>query len=151
MTWWHSHPNAAEIVRKHWRQAELCIVALQEPCIAIGNDELRNIERVIRVAGVDDLRRWTPRKSWFVAVMLCPGDQTEALGATVLELGLDPRRFHFYLHAATPVSSLAGWAALGLPLDAVDQDVSDWKELHKLLGVHFNIQIVDDATSPAKP
>jgi hypothetical protein len=150
MTWWHAHPDAAEIARRNWKDAELFLIAEREPCLKIRLDELENIERVIVKGAVEELRSWDPRKSWLVAVLLCPGDSTDVLARIVDEEGLEPSRFHFYLAKGTPRSTLKGWAGAGLPLDAVDEDIEDWKALHKLLGIDFNVQIVNDALDIAQ-
>ncbi|MEA3135969.1 MAG: hypothetical protein QOC71_250 [Thermoplasmata archaeon] len=148
MTWWHAHPDASALVRSHWREAELLLFAQRQPCIAIRQDELAKIDRVMHAVEPDDLRAWAkrskPRRSWLAAVLLCPGDETAGLAAVVKDLGLDAERFHFYLHEDAKVNVLSGWANAGLPLDAVDEGIADWGALHKRLGLDFNVQIVED-------
>lgn len=148
MTWWHAHPDAAAIVRAHWRKAELLLIAQRQPCIAIRQDELARIDRVMHAVDPEDLRAWAkrskPRKSWFAAVLLCPGDETVGLAAVVQDLDLDARRFHFYLHKDARIGVLAGWAEAGLSLHAVDEGITDWAHLHKRLGLDFNVRIVND-------
>ncbi len=152
MTWWHLHPDAAAIVRANWKEAELLILAQRQPCLQIRQDELAKINRVMRAADVDGLRAWAKhkprRRGWFAAVLVCPEDETAGLAAVVKEMDLDPKRFHFYLHEDAKVTSLAGWAKAGLGLDAVDEGIKDWATLHKLLGIDFNVQVVNDATTP---
>jgi hypothetical protein len=154
MTWWHTHPDAAAIVRKHWREAELLVIAQRQPCIGIRRDELAKIDRVVLAVGLQELRAWVkrskPRKSWLVAVLLCRGDDTAELAAIVKDLGLDATRFHFYLHKDAKVGTLAGWADAGLSLDAVDEGITGWVMLHKILGIDFNVQIVNDAIQTEK-
>ena len=64
------------------------------------------------------------------------------------QLGLDSARFHFYLHKQASIDALAGWAEAGFSLDAVDDGIRDWATLHKLLGIDFNVQIVNDHAPP---
>lgn len=144
MTWWHDHPDASTLAKRHWKEAQLLLIAKRQPCIKIRDDELSNIDRVMRAAIPEDLQKWKLPKSWFVAVLICKGDDTEDLAQTVQRLGLDAQRFHFYLHADASVAALKAWADAGLPLDRVDDGVKDWATLHKLLGIDFNVQIVDD-------
>ncbi|MHB1260741.1 MAG: hypothetical protein ACYC2H_03400 [Thermoplasmatota archaeon] len=154
MTWWHTHPDAAAIVRAHWKEAELLVFAQRQPCIALRQDELARIDRVMLAVDAQGLRGWAkrskPRKSWLAAVLVCPGDDTADLAAVVQDLGLDATRFHFYLHKDAKVGALAAWAQAGLPLDAVDEDITDWALLHRRLGLDFNIQVVGDFIEVAR-
>lgn len=148
MTWWHSHPDAADLVRQHWKDAELLLFAQRQPCIQVRQAELNRINRVMRALAPSDLCVWakrrTPLKSWLAAVLVCPGDDLADLAAVVIDLGLDASRFHFYLAKGAKASQLAAWAAAGLPLDAVDEGITDWAALHKRLGLDFNVRIVED-------
>ncbi len=152
MTWWHTHPDAAAIVREHWEEAELLLVAHREPCITIRDAELSNIRRVTRAIDAPGLRAWAEgnkdRTSWMAAVLVCADDDTAELATAVQDLGLDASRFHFYLHDDASVEALRDWADAGLALEAVETGISDWKRLHKLLGIDFNVRIVDDFAGP---
>ena len=148
---WHAHPDATALVREHWHEAEAFLVAQRPPCIEIRDDEVRHIDRLLIGGRPDDLRAWKRPASWFIAVLVCDGDDTEALTAFVRDEGMDARRVHFYLHEAASGSALAAWRDAGLPLDRVDDRVDgrpirDWKDLHRLLGLHLNVQIVADFT-----
>lgn len=151
MTWWHEHPEAAKIASKNWGKSDLLVYAQREPCIKVQRDELANINRVVVALGPGQLRNFRPRHSWMAAILICKGDNTEELADIVQDGGHDPARFHFYLHKDADRSALKAWAAAGLPLDRVDEGIKDWKSLHKLLGIDFNVQVVDDAVRTAKP
>lgn len=149
---WHQHPDATDVVREHWHEAECFLVAARPTCIDIRDDEVGAIDRLLHGGSPDDLDAWIRPASWFVAVLLCPGDDTAALVRATERLGLDARRFHFYLHAEASFDALRAWADAGLPLDRVDDagpggtPITDWKALHRLLGLHFNVQILADFT-----
>lgn len=149
MSWWHPHPDAARVVRAYWKESELLIIAHQPPCVRIRDEELASIDRIARAADASDLRAWARhrRRSWMAAVLVCEGDDLRPLAKAVVDLHLDPGRFHFYVHQDAPVETLRDWAETGLPLDHVDTGVKDWRGLHKLLGVDFNVRIVDDFLS----
>lgn len=148
MTWWHSRPDAVAVIRKHWTEAELLLLAERQPCIKIRQDELAKIDRVLTAMTPDGSREWTgrahPHKSWFAAAIICAGDETARLAAAVKELHLDPARFHFYLHKDAGAEALKGWTEAGFGLDAVDEGIRDWATLYKRLGMDFNVQIVND-------
>ncbi len=149
---WHDHPDASRIVREHWQEAQCFIVAEREPCIGIAGDEVGNIgdNRRIIAGPADALAAWQPPASWFIAVIVCPGDDTLTLTNHVRRRGFDPARVHFYLHAEGTAESLKAWRDAGLPLDRVDdrapngRPFTDWTSLHKALGLHFNLQILRD-------
>ena len=147
---WHSHPDAATVVRDHWRNREVYLVAQREPCVTIRDDEVANIDRLLSGGMPEDLDAWARPASWFIAVVLCPGDDTQAITAYVREHGLDASRVHFYLHPDTRLSVLSAWAEAGLPLDRVDtagrsgRPIGDWQSLHPLLGLHLNNRILAD-------
>ncbi len=151
MTWWHDHPDAAKLASDNWPHAELLLYAQRQPCIRIRNDELERINRVIRITDEDDLHGWSAPRCWMAAVILCKGDNIQALVGAVKDTGLDDSRFHFYLHADCPLQVMQPWAEAGFSLDHVDTGIKDWKSLHKLLGIDFNVQIVNDAVNPAQP
>lgn len=149
---WHGHPDAARIVKENWHRAEAFIVAQREPCIEIRDDELRTIgdNRLLRGGLPEDLDAWKRPESWFIAVIVCPGDDTRAIAAYVKRNRLDPDRVHFYLHPQASNQALSAWRDAGYRLDHVDDrtptgtPIKDWEALHKLLGLHLNIQIVED-------
>lgn len=149
---WHRHPGASRIVRENWHRAQCFILAQREPCIAIRDDELRNIgdNRFLMGGLPDDLHAWDRPISWFLAVVVCAGDDTGAIARHVADHGLDARRVHFYLHEGASFQALAAWRDAGLPLDQVydttrgGQPIRAWRDLHQLLGLHFNMQIIED-------
>ncbi len=149
---WHEHPDASLIVRKHWHEAQCFILAEQEPCITIALDEVGNIaeNRQLVTGTIKDLENWDPPTSRFIAVLLCPGDDTDALAKHVATNRLDSSRVHFYLHKQAKTESLLPWKEAGFSLDRVDdctpdgRPFTDWGTLHKALGLHFNLQILTD-------
>jgi hypothetical protein len=149
---WHAHPDASKIVRKHWHEAQCFIIAEQEPCVTLAEDEVGNIgtNRQLISGTAANLLDWNPPKSWYIAVVVCRGDDTTTLVQSVRQAKLDPSRIHFYIHADGDSRSLIAWRDAGFPLDRVDdktpdgRPIHDWKDLHKGLGLHFNSQIVMD-------
>lgn len=147
---WHAHPNASAIVRKHWHEAECFIIAQSDPCIQIRDDETGNLDRYVHGGFPDDLEAWTRPAIWFVAVVVCPGDDLAELTHYVVENDWDASRFHFYLHPDTSWTTLQPWADAGLPLDRVDTKgkngapLTSSGALNAAMGLHFNLQILHD-------
>lgn len=147
---WPAHADAAATVRAHWQEAELFLVAHRDPCIRIRDEEIAAVDRLIHGGVPDDLVAWNRPSSWSVAVLVCPGDDLSHLTDVVEDHDLDPARFHFYMHPEADTEQLGPWAVHGFPLDQVDTEghggrpIDDWKTLHKLLGLHFNLQILHD-------
>ena len=147
---WHRHPDASDIVRAHWRRAECFLIAQNDPCISIRDDEIALLDRHVHGGFPADLQAWRRPPIWFVAVVVCPDDDLTDLTRFVVEQAWDPRRFHFYLHADTDPEVMRPWAEAGLPLDRVDTEgkqgrpLVDAGTLNALLGLHFNLQILRD-------
>jgi len=137
-----SAPDFAAVVAKNWRKTTGYIVAAREPCIAIGRDEVRNVERRLVLVDLGRVSRLRPRGSWFMAVVVCPGDDLEDLARWAR--GVEAERVHFYLHADASPQQLAPWRDAGLPLDRVSGGFRSWRALHKVLGWDLNVQVYDD-------
>lgn len=136
----------ASIVGKHWRRTTGYVVTGHEPCISIGSDEIRHVERRlvhVRLAGVRSLR---PTASWFMAVLVCPGD--DLTGLAQWATAVDAERVHFYLHARARAAQLAPWRDAGHPLESVEEGIRSWAALHKVLGWDLNLQVYDDHRGP---
>lgn len=134
-----------EIVAKHHEDSDAVLVAEGEPCITIAHDERTNVTgRSFRIAAPDELDDLELRSSWITAVLLCPGDGTGTAARWARDGDRDPRRVLFYLHPETDASAaLAAWHEAGLHVHST-WTVSNWRQLHKHLGNHWNVQVYDD-------
>lgn len=137
-----NRPDFASVVAKNWRKTTGYIVTDREPCVTIGRDEVRHVERRLVPVGLDEVTGLRPGPSWFMAVIVCPADDLEGLARWAR--GRDANRVHFYLHAGAHPRQLAPWRDAGLPLDHVDEGLRSWTSLHKLLGWDLNVQVYDD-------
>ena len=141
-------PNWRDTVATHWRDTTAYLLSLREPCITIQRDELRVVQANRVLVGLDAkaLNAWKPTKSWFMAVLLCPGDDLEPLAVWVERTGADPARIHFYVHREQDVQGfMRVWHAAGFPTDAVDSGIEDWRRFHRLFGLHLSTRILLDA------
>lgn len=134
-----------DVVAKHHEDSDAVLVADREPCITIAHDERDNVTgRSFRIVAPNELDHLDLRLSWIAAVLLCPGNATEDVARWVRETDRDPRRVLFYLHPDTDArEALEAWHEEGLPIHST-WTVADWKELHKHLGQHWNVQVYDD-------
>lgn len=144
-------PNWHDVVQANWRRTTAYLFALAEPCISIRDDELRAIKanRVLVGLSPADLHKWTPPESWFMAVILCPGDDLAPLVAWATRHRVDASRIHFYVRREADLHAfMAQWSKAGFATDGADAGITTWKELHHLFGLHLSNRILLDATSP---
>lgn len=141
-------PGWRETVAAHWKDTTAYLLALSQPCIQIRDDELAAIRqnRVLVSPDAAALATWTPPPSWFMGVLLCPGDDLQPVIDWVRSNRLDPSRIHFYIHRKQDVHGfMVAWHEAGLPTDDVDAGIKDWKQLHRLFGLHLGNRILTDA------
>lgn len=144
-------PAFRDVVAAHHRDSDAVLVAAREPCVTIAEEERDHVSgRSFRVVTFEDLPGLKVRKSWIMAVLLCPGDDAGPVAAWVRSGGRDPRRVLFYLHPRTDArAALRPWHEAGLHAYAV-WTVPNWKALHKHLGAHWNVRIYDDSRTHRK-
>lgn len=134
-----------DVVAAHHRDSDAILVAGREPCITLAHEERNKVrERRFRVVRFDQVEGLAVRRSWIMAVLLCPGDHARAVARWVLAGDHDPRRVAFYLHPTTDVRAALGpWHREGLHVHTI-RKVTTWKALHKHFGAHWNVRVWDD-------
>lgn len=141
------YPDWHDVVAANWRKTTGYVLALDGSCFKVRDDELAAIKknRVLVGLSARDLDKWTPRGSWLLAVLLCPGDSVEAVARWVKRHGADADRVHFYAHVdADPYAALAAWDDAGLPDPALDDGIAEWKDFHRKFGNDLAIRILED-------
>lgn len=135
----------SDIVRAHHKESDGVLVAGREPCITIAYEERENVSgRSFTVVPVDEIHRLEVRESWFMGLLLCPGDTTVEVRDWFFAGDHDPQRIVFYLHSKTkPRTALSAWHEAGLPVYAT-WTINSWQELHKHFGNHWNNQVYVD-------
>ena len=144
-------PNWHAIVDANWRHTTAYLLALGEPCITIRNNELQAVKanRVLIGMSGANLEGWTPPKSWFMAVILCAGDDMQPLIDWATKHGVDESRIHFYVNQESDLGAfMTQWHEAGFETDGADSSITTWKELHHLFGLHLSNRILMDATTP---
>jgi hypothetical protein len=135
----------AEVVRAHHRKTIAYLLATQPPCRETVAEEMLRVARNLRPVEVEDLPRLAPRGSWLLAVLLCEGDDTEAVASWAARLRPEDRdRVRFYYHPkADLATALAAWvkAGLGVPPAAAARDFAAF---HKVVGKHLNDRVWQD-------
>lgn len=134
-----------DIVAKHHEESDAVLVANREPCISIAEDEEENVTgRSFTVARPGELGQLELQASWVMAVLLCPQDTAEKVAEWIVSENRPAHRVLFYLHPETSAEeALAPWEEADLQIHNT-WTVSNWRELHKHLGSHWNVQIFED-------
>lgn len=132
------------VVRGHWRKVTAYVVSSRHPsCLQMAQEEVANIDRVMVRVELGRVAKLKPPKNWFMAVIVCPGDDLEGLAKWAR--GRDTNRVHFYLHKETPTLLLAPWRNAGLALTRVAEDrFTTYGRLHKQLGLDLSDQVYGD-------
>lgn len=143
------HPDWYETVRANWPRTTGFLLASQDPCIKIRGEELDAVRgrRVLVGVGPESLATWVPPESWLLAVILCPGDDVEALLVWAKRHRVDSGRVMFFLHPKADAEILRPWRDAGYSTARVDT-VASWPLLHKLFGLALNDRVYEDATAP---
>lgn len=134
------------VVRAHRMGTLAYVVADSGNCLDIQAHEVARVRgRSLRTITSADLPRLRPPASWAMAVVLCPGDTTEALAAWAHKLPppeLD--RIWFDEHPGVePDKAYAAWVESGLAMPLRDV-VRDFATFHTLFGDDLNDRIYAD-------
>ena len=131
-------------VRAHWRDVTAYIVSSDHrSCLRMAREEVVFIQRRMRHVRLVRIASLRPTLHWFMAVIVCPGDDLQALATWAI--GKDAKRVHFYLHRDTELEALAPWRDAGHPLSRVtDRRFTAYGPLHALLGLDLSDQVYDD-------
>lgn len=83
--------------------------------------------------------------SWFVGVLLCPGDSTEELARWAATLApADLERIHFYVAPGVDLrGALSAWRRAALPALPINE-VRDFRSFHHLYGRHHADRVYRD-------
>ncbi|HEV8359346.1 MAG TPA: hypothetical protein VGR28_02715 [Candidatus Thermoplasmatota archaeon] len=137
-------PGYAQVVRAHHRKTAAYLLATQPDCTRVRDEEIRRVRRRLEPLVLDDLAagRFRPRGSWLLAVLLCRGDDTDALAAWATGVSVEDRdRVRFYYRRGTDLAvALRAWVdgGLGAPLAA---EVRDFASFHKVFGKHLHDRV----------
>lgn len=131
------------VVRTHKHDCKAFIVSSHHPsCLEMAKDEARHIDRWMESRTLDDLPNKLPR-SWFMAVLVCPGDDLTPLAAWMKHHG--DERVRFYLHAKADAASLAPVKDAGHELRHVRPErYATYGRMHQRLGLDLSDQIYED-------
>ncbi len=132
------------VVRAHWPKLTAYIVSSAHPsCVKMAKDEIAHIERVMEHVPLADIAALRPRKHWFMAVIVCPGDDLSGLAKWAKKH--DAQRVHFYFHRDAKKTLLAPWRDAGHSLARVEQEqFATYGRMHAKLGLALNDQVYGD-------
>lgn len=131
------------VVAANARSTLAFIVSGRNPnCLKMALDEVDHINRWMKQCLLDSLPAELP-ESWFMAVIVCPGDDLEHLAAWMTKHGGD--RVRFYLHRDASPRQLAPVKNAGHGLRHVRPErYTAYGQLHKRLGWDLSDQIYED-------
>lgn len=131
------------VVRKHAHSTLAIIVSARHPsCLKMAADEVKFINRWMTHAAVDDLPGQLP-DSWFMAVIVCPGDDLSLLAEWMTVHGAN--RVRFYLHRDAETALLGPIRDAGRDLRHVrPEKYTSHGKLHKRMGLDLSDQIYED-------
>ena len=132
------------IVQSSWKKVTAYIVSSAHPsCVKMASDEVSEINRVMQHVALADIHAVKPPRHWFMAVIVCPGDNLSGMAAWASDK--DARRIHFYLHKGASAKSLAIWRDAGLPLTRIEEErFTVYGRMHKKLGLDLSDQVYAD-------
>lgn len=132
------------VVQGDWRKLTAYIVSSDHPsCVRMAKDEVASIDRVMQHVPLPAIGDLKPAKHWFMAVVLCPGDDLRGLAAWAKHQDVD--RVHFYFHRDADAASLAPWRDAGLPLARVEQErFTGHGRMHSRLGLDLSDRVYAD-------
>jgi hypothetical protein len=137
------------VVSANHKRMKGWIWAQSEPCLSIAKEEVTRIRRNLEAVPAKGVPPPPSARGWWIlAVLLCPGDTTEAVAAWARDLRAAAReRIRFFVHPDTDlVRAFTSWYAAGLE-DPLTAEVEDFATFHKQFGWDFNNQVYRDAVT----
>ncbi len=140
-------PGLAEKVNPHLEKTLGVIIAAQDPCLAMANDEAKGGRvpgRGFATFKLPSLAAWAPPKSWVLGVLICPGEDANPILEWVQTAKVkDVERIRFYLYPGVDESkAMRPWTRAGLPYRA--RVVQTWTQLHKAFGRQHAFWVLRD-------
>lgn len=131
------------VVRQHAHNTKAFIVSSRPPpCFQMARDEVAFIERRMEHRLLDRLPHRLP-PSWFMAVLVCPGDDLAGLAHWMSAHGGE--RVRFYFHEDARFRQLAPVRDAGHDLRHVRPErYGSYGALHKRLGLDLSDQVFED-------
>ncbi|HLE47258.1 MAG TPA: hypothetical protein VI818_03090 [Candidatus Thermoplasmatota archaeon] len=141
-------PDWQDVVRKHWRDTPGYVVAASGACLDVQAQETVGERgqvpgRQFQAHRPGALRGFRPTGSWFMGILLCPGD--DVLGILEWTSGLssaDAERVVFYVHPRFDRVAMAAWHASTRP--RVVRFGGTWRAFHRLYGRHHADRVYQD-------
>lgn len=147
-------PRWHEVVRRHVADTVGYVVAESGKCLEVQTQELK--PPVGRVPGRDfqplrpaELARIRLPASWFMAIVLCPGENLSAYARWYANLSAkDRHRVVFFFHPAFAVDgSDQAWGDAEVPPPRTQRFNGSWEDFHRLYGRRHSDQVFEDHLS----
>ena len=145
-------PDWHEVVRKNWHRTPGYVVAATGDCLDVQAEETMGPRgkvpgRAFQAHHPALLQRFHPTGSWFMGILLCPGDDVEAILAWTHDLSpADAERVVFYVHPDVHRSAMNAWHASARP--RIVGFNGTWHDFHRLFGRHHADRVHQDHSMP---
>ena len=142
------------VVRTNQSRTVGWVVASREPCLTVREDEALLIDRAFKPLRPKHLHQVKFPSSWYVGVLLCPGDDVAEVATWFAGLpDADRARVRFYCHPDCDLATaFAAWVKLGLPPPVtVELPSMTFAAFHKRFGRDHAWRVYLDAKAPDSP
>lgn len=139
-------PTATQLVRPHLRKTTGCVAATGDECLKIAHREAKVPNRAFVAVAIKDLADTVPAEgSWFLGILLCPGDVTDQVAAWATTRKPDLARIRFYFRTGVnQISAMRAWVQAGHPEPLYEEEIDAWPRFHHFFGAHHAIQAYHD-------
>ncbi len=154
---WPPTPGWTRKTKPHLDETAGYVLAESGGCLDVQLQETLPRSRGGRVPGrrfvplsLDQLVRLAPPPSWFLGILLCPGDPTEALvrWARAQPAAYLARIVAYHAPRFDVDAFVDVWTRAGLP-PIERYAFRSWAQFHHLYGLHHSIQSFDDHHGPS--
>lgn len=139
-------PTATQRVRPHLHKTTGYAAASGGDCLKIARQEAKVPHRAFVAVAIKNLANTIPPQgSWFLGILLCPGDATDEVAAWASTRKSDLARVRFYFRTGVDqVPAMRAWVQAGLPEPLYEEDIDAWPRFHHFFGAHHAIQVYRD-------
>lgn len=145
------HSERVATIRRHKKATVAYLFAVHPECLEVTTEIVNRVTgRTLVRAGLDTLPRAPLPGSWAMAVVLCPGDGTEAIADWARRLPRPDARDRIWFYEAPGVETKGAykaWVAAGHDPDVLRDRFEGWREFNRLFGNDLNERIWRDFRS----
>lgn len=142
------HSQRVATIRKHKTDTVAYLFANQPNCLGITDEIVRRVTgRNLVHVEADSLPGPSLPRSWALAVVLCPGDDTAAIAEwarAVPQAEVKERVWFYEAQGVNDKTAYQAWRTAGLSSEIIRVTFRGWKEFNRLFGQALNDRIWQD-------